>query len=266
MIFEFLNYRDYLKSKLGEKGARTGQKKALSEHLKVHTTLVSQIVLGKAELSLEQAEGANAFFGHSPDESEYFMLLVLKQRAGTQALESRWKQKIDQMRSQYLNIGKRIEPEAEIDPRDQAKFYSSYLYGAIHALVSIKQFQTAEALAELLNRSLKDINERLAFLIKLGLVIEKNGRLSYGPQHIHLSSDSFLIKQHHNNWRLQAMQSLEDPAKNDLHYSAALTLSREDAYKIKDSLIQNLQQNVKVISESKEEVAYVYCMDFFALK
>ena len=62
------------------------------------------------------------------------------------------------------------------------------------------------------------------------------------------------------------MQSLEDPAKNDLHYSAALTLSREDAYKIKDSRIQNLQQNVKVISESKEEVAYVYCMDFFALK
>ncbi|MEO0336310.1 MAG: TIGR02147 family protein, partial [Pseudomonadota bacterium] len=265
-IFEFLHYRDYLKSKLGGKGTRTGQRKVLSEHLKVHTTLISQIVLGKAELSLEQAEGTNAFFGHSQDESEYFILLVLKARAGTKALESRWQTKIQEMRSRYLNIGKRIEPEAEIDPRDQAQFYSSYLYSALHVLVSIPEFQNAESLAKLLNRSPNEINEKLDFLKRLGLVVEDKGQLNYGPQHIHLSSDSFLIHQHHNNWRLRAMHSIENPVKNDLHYSAALTLSQEDAYKIKDSMIQNLQDNIKVISKSKEEVAYVYCMDFFALR
>jgi uncharacterized protein (TIGR02147 family) len=265
MIFEFTHYRAYLKHKLGGAGLRTGQRKALAEHLKVHTTFVSQVILEKADFSLEQADSANAYFGHSPDESEYFLWLVLKDRAGTKELKARWDEKIQQMRAKYLNIGERLDHQGEVSLHDQARFYSSYLYAAIHVLVSIPDFQSIEALAKLLNRSHQEISEKIQFLIRIGLVVEDAGRLRHGNQHIHLSADSHLINQHHCNWRLRAMHSIENPFKNDLHYSAAVTLSMADTYTVKNSIIKNLQENIKTISSSKEEVAYVYNIDFFLI-
>lgn len=265
MIFEYLQYRPYLESRLGPKGSRTGLRKKLSEHLQVHTTLVSQVLLDKADFSLEQAEGCNEFFSHSDDESEYFILLILKDRAGNQRLKQRFETKIRDLRSQYLNIGERLKAEAEILPEDRARFYSSYLYSALHVLVSIPHLQTASSLSHFLKLPEEEILTKLQFLIKLGLIIQKQNRFLHGPRHVHLPNNSVFISQHHTNWRLKALQSLEAPAKNDLHYSAAITLSQEDAFIVKDSIIQNLQENIKTIGSSKEEVAYVYNIDFFAL-
>jgi len=64
---------------------------------------------------------------------------------------------------------------------------------------------------------------------------------------------------------MHSINSLNFIDDNDFHYSACLTLSNKDAFKVKDSLLGNLQDNIKVISKSKEEVAYVYNIDFHRL-
>lgn len=265
MIFEFSEYRPYLHEKLGKKGTRTGLRKKLSEKLQVHTTFISQVMLGKADLSLEQAEGCNSFFSHTNEESEYFLLLVMFERAGVITLKNRFEEKIKQMQSKHLNISERLKPQTEVSQEDKQKFYSSYIYSAIHVLVSIPQFQTIAALARALNLPTTEIKQKIEFMKTIGLVVQQGDRILHGPHHVHLGSDSNLIIQHHRNWRLQAMNSLDHRRENDIHYSAAVSLSKKDAMKIKDSILENLHSNVKVISSSPEEVAYGYSFDFFSL-
>lgn len=263
MIYNFLSYRPYLESKLGSKGRRTGARKRLAEHLKVHTTFVSQVLLSKAELSLEQAEGCNDFLGHDENQAEYFLALVMKDRAGTQSLEARFQKKVDEMRSQFLNIKSRVKTDIEVTPLDQSEFYSSFLYGAIHVLTSVPGFQTREAIAKKLNLSLLEAQPMFDFLIRLNVIEEKNGKLSTGQNVVHLGRDSSLIKQHHTNWRLHTLTTLDRINEQDLHYSGIMSISRKDAYKIKESILANFQENVKIVAESDVEAGFVYNFDFY---
>ena len=61
------------------------------------------------------------------------------------------------------------------------------------------------------------------------------------------------------------MQAIERPSTKNMHYSAAVSLSRKDAQALKDSMIEDLKRNLKKIGDSKEEVACGYCFDFFEL-
>lgn len=54
--------------------------------------------------------------------------------------------------------------------------------------------------------------------------------------------------------------------KSDLHYSAIVTLSKSDAVKIRDKMLEQLKEHLSTISGSKEEEAFIYCLDFFNIK
>ncbi|MGB4971160.1 MAG: TIGR02147 family protein [Cyclobacteriaceae bacterium] len=265
MIFDFLEYRPYLEQRLGKKGSRTGMRKKLAEHMNVHTTFVSQVLLGKADFSMEQAEQTNLFLGHSEEEGEYFLYLVLRHRAGNEELRNRFDTKIRKMREARLNIKDRLQAQDSIKQEDKLKFYSNHYFGAVHVLVSIDKFRTVEALAEALKLSRVQVQEMVEFLIRLGIVIEEKGKLAPGPQHVHIGTDSELVLKHHSNWRMHALSSLQFVNKDDLHYSACLSISKKDAFKVKDSILANLQDNVKIISASPEEAAFVYNIDFYSL-
>jgi uncharacterized protein (TIGR02147 family) len=231
----------------------------------VHTTFVSQVLKGRAEFSLEQAESINAFFGHTEDEGEYFILLLLSERSGSTKLKSRFDRKIRAMREEHLNIKNRLNAESEISAKDREKFYANYIYSAVHVLSAIDEFKTAEKLAAALKISRERIQEVVEFLLKIGVLAEEKGKLQPGVRHIHLGTDSELILKHHSNWRMHAISNMQFLDRDDLHYSACLSLSVEDAFKVKDMILETLKKNVDVISKSKEEVAYVLNFDFYKL-
>ncbi len=263
-IYEYSSYREYLNERLGA-GARLGLKKRAAEALRVHTTLISQILSGTCEISLEQAENMNSFLGHTDEESDFFLSLVLKERAGTKHLKRRFERRLAEQKSLHLNLTKRMRDRAKIDEDEREKFYSTYLNGAIHVLVSIPEYQTREALGQALGVPLKKINEAIAFLMSIGLIREADGRIEPGTHHVHLGSEAPQIVRHHLNWRLKAMERIGESASSDLHYSVVASLSEADVQKIKEMLLKNLSTVSKVIAASKEETAYVYCFDFFEL-
>ncbi len=78
-------------------------------------------------------------------------------------------------------------------------------------------------------------------------------------------ADSELILKHHSNWRQHTISNLQFLDREDLHYSACLSLSTADVFKIKESILGNLKSNIDIISKSKEETAYVLCFDFYKL-
>lgn len=264
-IWEWTDYRQYLFARLGAEGSRTGQRKALADFIPVHTSFVSQVLKGRADFSLEQAEAINHFLKHTEDEGQYFILLLLMERAGSQALRQRFFRQIEEMRSQRLDIKSRLEAEGEISLKDREKFYSSAHYGAIHVLTSIPGLQTVQALAEVLRLDQNQVQEMVDFLLELGVLQLEKGFLKPGSHHVHLGTETELVLKHHSNWRLHTLQRLQFLNKEDLHYSACVSLSKADAFKVKEALLQCLKEQVQTISSSQEEVAYVLSFDFYPL-
>ncbi len=263
-IFDYDSYRTYLKKRLGD-GQRLGIKKLAANALGVHTTLISQILSGKCEISLEQTENMNLFLGHSEDEADFFLLQVLKERAGTASLRRRLEKQIDIQKAKRLNLSMRVKDRSEITESEKEKFYSNSLYAAIHVLTSIPGFQSKKELANSLNIASSKVSEAVDFLVGLGVVTETKGHLSPGQQHIHLGSDSKHIYRHHLNWRLKAIERISEQADRDLHYSVIFSLSEDDVKKIKEIILSTVGEVSKVVNKSKEETAYVFCFDFFEL-
>lgn len=247
---------------LNERGVRS----RLAEAVKCHTAYVSQVLNGDAQFSLEQAELIARFFQLNKDEATYLLLLVQYDRSGTTTLKAHFEFQLKELAKKQLVLKDRLEFKKSLSREDQATFYSSWQYGAIHILVSVPGCNTEKGIAKYLNLPISKVIDILNFLVSVGLVVKVEGRYSIGTSHIHLEHDSPMISKHHSNWRVKAIQSLDEVHSNDLHYSSAITCSEEDAVKIKTALIRAIDEVRAIVRPSKDEGGFVYCLDFFGLK
>ncbi|RZA04703.1 MAG: DUF4423 domain-containing protein, partial [Proteobacteria bacterium] len=186
--------------------------------------------------------------------------------AGTPALRQYFESQLAALKSQRLNLKARIGEGANLSKENQYTYYSSWIYAAVHVALSIPELQTASAIARYYNQKPGLIREVLGFLLKAGLAVEKGSRYQIGPTMIHLGNDSKNILRHHANWRARALFSLEREEPADMHYSAAVTISRADAARIKEMLVTMIKSTVTEIEASKEEEAFCFAVDFFSLK
>lgn len=267
-IFEFLDYKAYLEARIDDlpnrgRGARMG----LAKEINSPVSHVSQVLNGNSNFSLEQAESANTFFGHTEEEADFFLLLVQFARAGTPKLRKRLETQIRSIKERRLVLKDRLGVKAGLSKEDQTTFYSSWLYGTIHVMVTIPEYQTKEAISSYLGLSLKKTSEILEFLVSAGLVIKTaKGKYEIGTARIHLGSDSPLISKFHTNWRMQAVKAfdLEDFAQN-LHYSSVVTLSQSDVTKVKSLIVKLIEEAKSVIRDSPAEELHSFSIDFFKL-
>ncbi|MAF90236.1 MAG: hypothetical protein CL674_03110 [Bdellovibrionaceae bacterium] len=264
-VFEFKDYKAYLKNCISQmpragRGARVAMAKAISSPV----SHVSQILNATSHLSMEQAEAVNAFLDHTEDESDFFLLLVQFSRSGTQALKKRLQKQMQQAIEKRLVLKESLGVKAEISKEDQALFYSSWLYGAVHVMTSIPQFQTRQAIAEYLNVSPKRIAEVLEFLESKALVLSSKNGYEIGKNRIHLGSDSPMISKFHTNWRMKAVQAFEkEQISSNLHYSSVISISENDREKIKVLLVKYIDNIKNIIRDSKEEGVHCFSIDFF---
>ncbi len=267
-VFDYKDYKAYLKATIlaKPKGGR-GIRLALARSIGCPVSHISQVLTGSSHLSMEQAEGVNEYFGHTLEEANFFLLLLQYSRAGTHALRNRLDSQIQQTLEKRLILKERLGIKATLSVEDQSTFYSSWIYGAIHVMLSIEKFQTKESIANYLGISIKRVGEILEFLSSIGLAVPiESGRFKIGTNRIHLGNDSPLISKFHTNWRMQAIRSLDhDRSKEDLHYSSAVTLSDDDCMRIKSLLVNTIDEIKQIIKGSKEEGAHCFSVDFFKL-
>lgn len=263
-IYSFNDYREYLQARLGD-GQRNGQKQRQAEALACQAAHLSQVLKGKNHLSIEHAFGVNKFLGHTEKESEYFLNIVQAARAGTVEARRYFQEKALHVKQQSLNIKDKISSaKRELSKEEQAIYYGDGLYALAHAALSLPKIKTIEDLARLLEADLDVASSILEFLKQVQLAAEKSGKLTTGPGVTHLSSDSPHIKKHHLNMRLAGIRKIEKGAKkSDVHYSTYYTLSRQDAFRLKEKILDLIDQNLKVVVPSSEEVLYCNIIDFF---
>ena len=109
------------------------------------------------------------------------------------------------------------------------------------------------------------ISSILNFLVRTGLAEQKEDRFICGPTRIHLAESSPLIAKHHTNWRMKAIQSLDEKNKTDLHYSSVMCLSQAAAEKIRELLLQAIQESEPIIKEAENEIVCTLAIDLFGI-
>lgn len=260
-LFEINDYRIYLKQHLQLK--TRGELGRMARAIQVSPTLLSLIVKGEKNLSAEQALDLCDYFIFAELESEYFMSLVEFSRAGTQKLKKRLQNKISFLRTQALQLSKRIKKDKDLKGESASIYYSSWLYTGIRNFASIEGGITVQEVAKKFSIPNQIVHSIVQFLLEHNLLIEKNGVLSYGAKNTHLSSYSPWVNQQHKNWRIKGFEQMEMRKESDLFYTCPMSLSHEDVIKIRQLLPEFIQQIQKIVGPSKSETVMCWNMDWF---
>lgn len=265
-IFDYTDYKAYLKATEEERASmQRGFRSRLAEALECQNAYISQILNTHANFSLEQAFKITTFLQLKENETRYFMLLVEHSRAATPALQAYFKKDIAALRAKFLDLKERLPEATDLSLENKNVYYSSWIYPTAHMMITIPEYRTIHKIAVALGVEENVISEVMLFLVSSGLAKEQKGQFVPGPTQVHLDIDSPHIRQHHSNWRVRAVQSLTSNKEHDVHYSTVSTLSYDDAVKLKSTIIQIIQDYVKVIGPSKEQTMYNFNIDFYSL-
>lgn len=259
-VIQFKDYKSYLREvEAGIKGFRS----RLAEAAECQNAFVSQVLNGDVNFNLEQALRIAGFLGLRGDHEQAFLWLVEVKRAGTPQLRAYFNALLDQLREKHLNIGDRVKITQALSSEDQSRYYSSWMYAAIHIAVMVPEFNSVSALSAALGISEKQVDAVVEFLVEHGLVQQTSSGLRSGHIQTHLSKDSPDISKHHTNWRIEAIKSLDQPGVSDMHYSGVSSLAKADVEKIRAIFVDTIEAYVRAIEKSPEETLYTFNLDFF---
>jgi len=265
-IFDFNDYRKFVLKLIHEQPKRgRGMRSELARIMKCKTSYVTRILDGNAELSLEQAFELRDFLNLSEDEIQYFLLLVMHGRAGTEALKKNLKKQIVETQHRMLQMKRHTDIPADVLTQEQQfKYFSSWEYSMVHLLLTIPAFQTLEAIYQKIKLPKPRIRAVLDYLEKNGFAKkEQDGRYKIGPQRIFLPADALMISTHHTHWRLHAIQACQNRFEEDFHYSSVISVSKNDYLRIKQTMVKAVEECKKIIKDSPSEIPCGFHLDVY---
>lgn len=263
-IFEFSDYREYLKGWIEEaKAAKTSNLTRMAEAAAVHPTFLSHVLAGTKELSLEQAALISEYIGFTDLEQDYFFAIIHIDRAGNQKLKKYWQAKKSEIEKEKNKISQRFEKHRELSYEQRAIFYSSWIYAAIWVSTAIEDGQTLTQIAERFRITRSKAEEIVSFLLQTGLCNENKGVLSIGEAHIHIPNESPLVVKHHTNWRMKAIQKMDTRESAELFFTSPMSIAKKDFEAIREKLNVALKGIVDVAKDSPAEEIVCLNIDFF---
>ena len=265
-VFDFKDYKAFLAHyEDARKSFERGFRSKLAEVIGCQSGYISQVLNGQAQLSLEQGFKAAEFLSLDERGRKYFLIMIESARAGTKELRTHFEKELDHLREEFLNIKQRVGDSRTLTEKEQSIYYSSWHYLAVHVISSLENYDNAKSIAGALQIPESVVNQVLLFLLQSGIVKEERGKLVSGLTSVHLNRESPLIRQHHTNWRVAAIQSLVTNSKTDVHYSTVSSLSKEDSELLRAEMVKLIEKYVEVVKPSKEEVMFGFNLDFYNL-
>ncbi len=265
-IFEFTNFRDFLRftiQSFPKKGY--GQLSKLAKYMKVNSAYLSQVLQESKSLSQEQGLIVANYFQLGTRETDYFLLLINYDRAGTQTLKIYFQNKIKLMQAQNEEITNRVKVDTKLSEETKAIFYTDWTYSAVRQCTAISHLSSIEKIAEYLSVPAKRVSEILEFLLDSGLCISENGLIKIGHRRTHLEESSPYKKNHIQNWRVRAIDQVYDSWENKLHYSSPMTISKKDAKEIRKIILHMIDNINEVADNSQSEELTCFNVDWFKL-
>lgn len=264
-VFSYDSYKDLLKGYL-ELNDERGIVSRIAAACGCDRTYLSQVLSGKAELTPDHVVQLCDFLHLNESESDYVTLLTLRDRSSSIKARKILEAKVRQVKKEALALTAKIserEKPRQVDEEHRHLYYSTWLYGAVHTLTSIEEFQTPTALAEKLQLPLPRILQLLKGLVEMQVVRFEKGHYVHSNQDLYLPGDHPQILAHHLSWRMKAME--RTTIKEDVHYTVAFSVSEQDVDKLRSQVLELIEKQRKTVRQSGAETACVFCVDFYEI-
>ncbi len=264
-IYSYDSYKDYLKDYI-EAYRRPGLVSELAKSAGCDRTYFSQSLTSKVQLTPDHAISLSEGLGLNEAEQNYFLTLVLHNRASNTKAQLHLRKRLDKLVKEQAVLSKKIkssQDSEEISETLKTKYYSSWLYGAVHILTSIPEYQTVAALCQKLEIQKEICEEILSSLGQMNLTQKHGDRYKHAGGNIHISIGSAINSMNHLNWRLLASQRANK--EDDVHYTTAFSISKKDMPVLKTDILDFIKSQRKIVHNSGTEQAFAFCLDFFEI-
>lgn len=263
-FFAYSDYKELLADvikRLPKRGY--GQLHKLAQHLKVHSSLVSQVLSGPKDFSMEQGLGAARFFNFTARETEYLLLLIQIAKAGTQELRTFYERQAEKFQENASQVAGRITGASRLNEADLALYYSDWIYIAVWLATMMTDLKSAAGIASHLSVPRGDVETALDFLITAGLVAATDDGYEAKVMKTHVPASSPLARRHHVNWRLKAIEHASLTATDEVMFTAPMTLSKKDFIWLKAQILTLVEAASEVVKASPSEELACLNIDLF---
>lgn len=263
-LFEYNDYKSFLKDYLHAPERKRGDHAALAKAVGCQAAYLSQVVNGTLEFTEDHAYRLTVYMEFSSLEAEYFLILVRAARAGTLDLKTYLEERRLEILRKKDEISSRISAQrASLSEKELRSYFCSWIPSTLHLATSVPAYQSAEILARRFNLPLEKIKETLHLLKDLGLVHYKNEKWEFVSGSLHIPRASSINSIHQITRRHQAIRSIENSSPDDIHFSSIFTIASSDLAEIREILLKSVESTHRAIHSSGSEEVYGMCLDFF---
>jgi hypothetical protein len=199
-------------------------------------------------------------------ETDYFILMIQIERAGTSKLKTYYREKLEALKKESLQVAKRIQQDRKMSDLERSIFYSSWLYTAIRLFSSVGEGQTVDTVVERFDIPRPRAVEVLRFLSETGLCMEEGGVYRIGAQRTHVEKGSPFLLKHHSNWRIRAIEHSEGLSDEELLFTAPFSVARKDFAKFREQLLEVIKSISDQVKNSPAEEVACLNIDMFWVK
>lgn len=262
------NYQEFIKEMIEKKPRKgRGEMQRMAQYLSIHSTLVSQIMSGSRDLTVEQAHDLSQYLELTESETEYFQLLVQISRASTMNYKKHLQLKLQAFKEEAQKVSKRFSKSDELQEHEKSVFYSSWIYSAIRLYCSTsEEGRTLEDIVSYFQISRTKALEYLQFLTQCRLCESKKDKFFMGQQRTYIDRGSIFFLKHHLNWRLKSIQRSEIAKPEEKLYTVTMSISEEDFAKINLEVTKLLNDIMKISKNTKAEKLVCFNCDLFYIE
>jgi uncharacterized protein (TIGR02147 family) len=259
-IFNCHTHTEFLENLFNDKKAERGLLSRISEALGVHPSYLSRAIKGENNLTPDQGFALGQWLGLEELEKEYLLTLIQRDRAASYKFKENLKAKLDSIRERKNDLGRDFKSQV-VPNQAEATYYTSWLYSAIHILMTINEYNSIAKMAKALRVNEVEIETGLKILEEMGLAQQKNSKWILTNKKVFISNSNALAQCYHSNWsdRLNSILSVYD-SKN-IRYTGVHSVSHDDWEKLKQMIRDFLRSLNPVIEPSKEETLIAIRID-----
>lgn len=267
-VYDAKNYRAYIQACIARdrEAGKTGAVKRLARVLKVHSTYVSQVIKGKSDFSVDQALAFCIHEKLSSDQTEYFLDLVCRDRAGTKETRAHYQTRIERRLNEQTDMKKRWQISESLTADQEQKYYHSWLPQAVHLFCQLPGVHSIGSIAQKIGVQEGAVASVVEDLENIGFIERTSDGIKSIRDSVHLGRDSRFTSRNTINWRLKVISDITSTGRlPGIHYSSVVSMSRKAAEEIDQLILKHLDEMRAVIVPSPSEALYSYCLDFYPL-
>ena len=268
-VYDAKNYVEFVVDtlSLGNKAIPRGRIKDLANLLRCHASFISQIIRGKAHMSHEQAHRFCSYAQLSDEETEFFINLLNRDRAGTNELKALFNGILKRKLVERRSLQKRARLTPTLSRDQEIVYFQSFTYPLIHAALHLPDLKEPKQLSITLGIPEPEVSEALKLLNELGLATQRDEKWHPTVKNLHVGKESPLNRTYHANWRLKTAMLLQEGRRTHehTHFTSLFCISKKDVERIRELILTHLEKVRQEMVASDSERLFVLCLDYFPI-